>query len=99
MTDLSQLTAYSDIRKFVSRDAFTATMRFLAWHNRLKMTHMLPKWQALAVAFVAEQKPLDTLWFNTIKTYLAEHTEPAATTTDDCRALATHLLEEMGKNG
>jgi hypothetical protein len=96
---LSSLTAYSDLRRFVSPEAFTQTMNFLAWRNRQKMTPMLEVWQALVVAFVVEKHPLDNWQYPSIKSFFHQFKSDPPQTIDDCRSLAEDLTKSLsGQN-
>ena len=92
MDDIARLKSYADLKRHVSPSAFTAAMNFLAWHNRLKMTAMLPVPQALIVALMAEQRPLDPMVYQGIKGFLFENVKDPPESIDDCRRLAGELV-------
>jgi len=96
MSDVLQLKAYSDIRRYVSPGAFASAMNFLAWHNRLKMTHMLDPWQALVIACAAESQAIDRLQYSALKRFLDSHREPKCDTLESCRTLAGELTGSLG---
>jgi hypothetical protein len=96
---LSGLAAYGDLRRFVSPEAFTQTMNFLAWHNRQKMTSMLEVWQVLVVAFVVEKYPIDNWLYPAIKSFFHQFKSDPPQTIDDCRSLADDLIKLLsGRN-
>lgn len=85
MEDIQKLKSYADLRKYVSPEAFTSAMNYLAWHNRLKMTAMLPVPQALVVALYCDQKPLDPLLYKSVKAFLDKSGKQTPEGLDDCR--------------
>jgi len=91
MENLKSVQSYADLRRHVSPEAFTAAMNYLAWHNRLKMTAMLPVRQALVVAFLCEKRQIDERLYRSIKAFLDEHGSPMPERIDDCRQLAREL--------
>lgn len=97
MRPISKITSYVDIREYVSQAAFTSAMNFLAWHNRLKMTHMLEPWKALVIAQVCEARPLDPLEYTTVKTYCAEQLTTCPQTLDQIREMSALLETSLGR--
>ena len=95
MEDIQKLKSYADLRRLVSPDAFIATMDYLVWHNRLKMTAMLPVRQALVVAFLCEQRPIDKMLYSSIKAFLADREKLSLENVDDCRKLAGELATHL----
>lgn len=91
MEDIGKLKSYADLRRHVSPPAFTAAMNYLAWHNRLKMTPMLPAPQALIVALMAELRQFDHMVYRGIKAFLDENVKAPPTSIDDCRRLAGEM--------
>ena len=91
MADLSTFQSYADLRRALSPDAYVSTMNYLVWHNRLKMTAMLPVWQALAIGFLCDQRPVDRTLYRSIKAFLYENGTEAPESIDGCRRLADDL--------
>ncbi|MCP4685871.1 MAG: hypothetical protein GY867_10560 [bacterium] len=91
MEDIQKLKSYADLRRLVAPDAFAAAMNYLAWHNRLKMTAMLPVRQALVIAFLADRKPIDQMLFPSVKTFLDENGKSLPASIDGCRLRADEL--------
>lgn len=89
------LRTYNDLRKYVDPSTFVAAMAYLSWHNRLTMTAMLETWQALVVALAFEQRSIDGLLFNGIKTFLDENLKADPQNLDDCRRLAAQLISRL----
>ncbi len=92
---ISELKSYSGIRKFTTPEAFRAAMTYISWHNRLVNTHMLEPWEALVVTYAYELKPIDTLLFGAVKSYLDRTREPAPESIEDCRTRANLLSIEL----
>ena len=97
MRAISKITSYVDIREYVSPAAFTSAMNFLAWHNRLKMTHMLEPWKALVIAEVCEARPLDPLEYATVKTFCSEKMPCCPQTIDQVHELSARLEAALGR--
>jgi hypothetical protein len=95
MEDIQKLNSYADLRRLVSPEAFTATMNYLTWHNRLKMTAMLPVWQALVIGFLCDQRPIDNMLYSSIKAFLAGNKKLKPGRVDDCRKLAGELAAHL----
>ena len=95
MDDVQKLKSYADLKRHVSPEAFTGAMNYLAWHNRLKMTPMLPVWQALVVAFLCEKKPIDQMLYRGIKTFLDENNAAVPSDIESCRQLAENLAAHL----
>lgn len=95
MTDLRTIRAYVDIRGQISPEAFTQTMNFVAWHNRLKMTPALELWKALAIGIACEQRPIDSLQYSAVKRFLGREVTEVPERIEDCRGLAEQLLEHL----
>jgi len=91
MDDIRKLKSYADIRRHVSPAAFTDAMNYLAWHNRLKMTPMLPVWQALVVALFCEKKTIDHMLYRGIKSFLDENGQAPPEDLEGCRILGDKL--------
>lgn len=98
MPSLDKMTSYADIRNVVTPEAFTMTMQFLAWHNRLKMTDMMEVWRALIVAFACEQQPLDQLSYRGVKSYFEEHRIERPASIADAKATGHRLAAYLGGN-
>lgn len=95
MDDVQKLKSYADLKRHVSPAAFTGAMNYLAWHNRLKMTPMLPVRQALVVAFLCEKKPIDPMLYRGIKSFLDENNKEAPSDIESCRRLADDLAAQL----
>jgi hypothetical protein len=95
MTDLTNIRAYADIRKLLAPDAFTQTMNFVSWHNRLKMTASLDLWKALTVGLACETKLLDSLQFSAAKRYLDREVTTVPEQIDECRTIAAGLQDYL----
>ncbi len=95
MSIQTDLRTYHDIRKLVTPSAFTGSMAYISWHNRLAMTAMLETWQALVVALVFEKKAIDGLLFSAVKAFLDENLKVEPQTLEDCRMLAAQLMTRL----
>jgi hypothetical protein len=91
MASIKNLRTYAELREFVSPGAFTSAMNFLAWHNRLKMTHMLEPWKALVVAFASETRPPDPLQYPALKSFCTSSLTEVPATVEECRELGARL--------
>jgi len=88
-------SSYADLRKLVERAAYAQALDYLSWHNRLPMTEMLTVWQALVVAFAAENKTLDPFFFTSIQNYFKDLGSDNPRTIDECRELADRLVDSL----
>lgn len=95
MTDLNKLRSYSDLRKFVTPEAFSQAMNFIAWHNRLTMTPMLEPWEALVITLVHEERSLDGMFYNSVKTFLEETRENPVLNLEQARQRAALLIAKI----
>lgn len=91
----AELKSYSDIRKFASPGAFSQAMSYISWHNRLTLTHMLLPWEALVVTLAYEQKSLDTLQYQGIKSFLDSTREVQPKSLEECQERAGRLLASL----
>ena len=98
MVSLGKITSYADIRNLVQPEAFTLTMQFLAWHNRLKMTPMMEVWRALAVAYACEQHPLDQLTYRGVKNFFDRYEVSAPACIADCKTIGNRLADFLSGN-
>jgi hypothetical protein len=90
-----ELKSYSQIRRHTTPEAFVAAMAFISWHNRLTFTGMLEPWQGLVVAMVCEERPIEGLQFQAIKTWFEQSVDPPPASAEEChgraKALGVHL--------
>jgi hypothetical protein len=98
VTPITDLKHYNDIRKHVPSEVFRAATTYMSWHNRLTMTAMLEVWEALIVALVYQQKPIDDLQFSGVKSFLdSSRTTPPATV-EECRKRSADLITYLSSH-
>lgn len=89
--ELAEIRSYHDIKKIVSKEAFLATMTYVAWHNRLTMTPILTVWQAVVLALYYENHPADSLLYNAIKSFWDGTYEANIRTNTQCESFRSKL--------
>lgn len=93
MAELNDLRTYHDIKSALNTDIFTRTMTYVAWHNRLPMTHLLEIWQALVVGFALQRREIPFERFLDVKDYLLFDGHHIPENLAECRKMAEQLAE------
>jgi len=91
MTELKALITYHDLKKIFDREVFTRTMTYVAWHNRLPMTHLLELWQAVVVGFLCRRQNIPEERYHDIKDSLLYEGHRTPQSLADCEAMAAQL--------
>ncbi|MEK7774254.1 MAG: hypothetical protein AAB305_00005 [Candidatus Zixiibacteriota bacterium] len=91
MTELNDLKTYHDLKEIFDREVFTRAMTYVAWHNRLPMTHLLELWQAAMVGFLCRRREILDEQYHDIKDFLLHEGHRTPQTLADCESLAIQL--------
>ncbi|MFZ1683414.1 MAG: hypothetical protein WAU88_04705 [Candidatus Zixiibacteriota bacterium] len=86
-----EIKSYGQIRRHTTPEAFVAAMAFVSWHNRLTFTSMLEPWQGLVVAMVCEERQIEGMQFQAIKTWFEQSIDPPPASDVECQQRATAL--------
>jgi hypothetical protein len=90
-----EIKSYAQIRRHATPEAFVAAMAFISWHNRLTFTSMLEPWQGLVVAMLCEERLIEGLQFQAIKTWFEQSIDPPPASVEECHKRAKALLAHL----